>query len=180
MFNTWKRTHIPSKQPKKKKQKGQAGNVYVIYSYLFELYVCCSSAFKPLTQTFFVLYHFKHYAFFMLFKSISGLVGFLLGGGTTLFLIGRLVYVEPERFYYCLCLLQNELCTMSLDVSILDELVCEYCVYRGIVDSSLAYTSGKNQIFLLFYSDSFSNTLTISYQPIHHDFSIRHANSFRT
>ncbi|GMY11744.1 hypothetical protein FCV25MIE_06983 [Fagus crenata] len=38
---------------------------------------------------------------------------------------------------------QNELCTMSLDVSMLDELVCEYCVYRGIVDSSLACTSAS-------------------------------------
>ncbi|XP_050240977.1 uncharacterized protein LOC126689848 [Quercus robur] len=39
---------------------------------------------------------------------------------------------------------QNELCTMSLDVSMLDELVCEYCVYRGIVDSSLASTSASD------------------------------------
>lgn len=30
---------------------------------------------------------------------------------------------------------QNELCRMKLDVSILDDLVHEYCVYRGIVDS---------------------------------------------
>ncbi|KAI3462759.1 hypothetical protein Pfo_019422 [Paulownia fortunei] len=30
---------------------------------------------------------------------------------------------------------QNELCRMPLDVSVLDELVHEYCVYRGIVDS---------------------------------------------
>ncbi|XP_041004010.1 uncharacterized protein LOC121249350 isoform X4 [Juglans microcarpa x Juglans regia] len=37
---------------------------------------------------------------------------------------------------------QNELCRMRLDVSMLDELVCEYCVYRGIVDSGLASTSG--------------------------------------
>lgn len=97
--------------------------------------------------------------------------------GLPYFVIGRLVYVEPERFYYCLCLLQNELCTMSLDVSMLDELVCEYCVYRGIVDSSMASMSGKNQNFLLFYFYSFSNTLIISYQP---DFSIRLANIFRT
>ena len=40
---------------------------------------------------------------------------------------------------------------MSLDVSLLDELVCEYCVYRGIVDSSLACTSGKNQNLLFFF-----------------------------
>ncbi|KAK4584572.1 hypothetical protein RGQ29_022337, partial [Quercus rubra] len=39
---------------------------------------------------------------------------------------------------------QNELCTMSLDVSMLDVLVCEYCVYRGIVDSSLASTSASD------------------------------------
>ncbi|XP_057500145.1 uncharacterized protein LOC130784328 isoform X2 [Actinidia eriantha] len=31
---------------------------------------------------------------------------------------------------------QNELCRMRLDVSVLDELVREYCVYRGIVDSA--------------------------------------------
>lgn len=30
---------------------------------------------------------------------------------------------------------QNELCRMQLDVSVLDELVKEYCIYRGIVDS---------------------------------------------
>lgn len=30
---------------------------------------------------------------------------------------------------------QNELCRMRLDISVLDELVHEYCVYRGIVDS---------------------------------------------
>ncbi|KAF5463813.1 hypothetical protein F2P56_013945, partial [Juglans regia] len=42
---------------------------------------------------------------------------------------------------------QNELCRMRLDVSMLDELVCEYCVYRGIVDSGLASTSGKSQTF---------------------------------
>jgi len=32
-------------------------------------------------------------------------------------------------------LLQNELCRMRLDVPLLDQLVREYCVYRGIVDS---------------------------------------------
>jgi hypothetical protein len=37
---------------------------------------------------------------------------------------------------------------MRLDVSMLDELVCEYCVYRGIVDSGITSTSGKIQIFL--------------------------------
>ncbi|KAL0382182.1 UNVERIFIED_CONTAM: hypothetical protein Scaly_0505500 [Sesamum calycinum] len=31
---------------------------------------------------------------------------------------------------------QNELCRMRLDISVLDELVHEYCIYRGIVDSS--------------------------------------------
>ncbi|KAL0450330.1 UNVERIFIED_CONTAM: hypothetical protein Slati_1589400 [Sesamum latifolium] len=30
---------------------------------------------------------------------------------------------------------QNELCRMRLDISVLDELVHEYCIYRGIVDS---------------------------------------------
>ncbi|POO02779.1 CTLH/CRA C-terminal to LisH motif domain containing protein [Trema orientale] len=37
---------------------------------------------------------------------------------------------------------QNELCRMKLDVSMLDELVHEYCVYRGIVDSVVASPSG--------------------------------------
>jgi len=32
---------------------------------------------------------------------------------------------------------QNELCRMRLDVSVLDELVKEYCIYRGIVDSEM-------------------------------------------
>ncbi|CAK7337646.1 unnamed protein product [Dovyalis caffra] len=36
---------------------------------------------------------------------------------------------------------QNELCRMKVDVSMLDELVREYCVYRGIVDSGLASPS---------------------------------------
>ncbi|KAJ6736653.1 RAN-BINDING PROTEIN IN THE MICROTUBULE-ORGANISING CENTRE PROTEIN [Salix viminalis] len=36
---------------------------------------------------------------------------------------------------------QNELCRMKVDVSMLDELVREYCVYRGIVDSGLALPS---------------------------------------
>ncbi|KAK6128922.1 hypothetical protein DH2020_037326 [Rehmannia glutinosa] len=32
---------------------------------------------------------------------------------------------------------QNELCRMRLDTSVFDELVHEYCIYRGIVDSGL-------------------------------------------
>lgn len=36
---------------------------------------------------------------------------------------------------------QNELCRMQLDVSVLDELVKEYCIYRGIVDSGWWSTS---------------------------------------
>lgn len=46
--------------------------------------------------------------------------------------------------------MQNELCRMKLDVSMLDELVREYCIYRGIVDSGLASPSGKS-IFSLFF-----------------------------
>ncbi|KAL5752933.1 hypothetical protein ACOSP7_023117 [Xanthoceras sorbifolium] len=38
---------------------------------------------------------------------------------------------------------QNELCRMRLDVSTLDELVREYCVYRGIIDSALASPSAS-------------------------------------
>ncbi|XP_058097076.1 uncharacterized protein LOC131242454 isoform X2 [Magnolia sinica] len=37
---------------------------------------------------------------------------------------------------------QNELCQIKLDVPMLDELVHEYCVYRGIVDGGLALPSG--------------------------------------
>ncbi|ONH96538.1 hypothetical protein PRUPE_7G135500 [Prunus persica] len=36
---------------------------------------------------------------------------------------------------------QNELCRMRFDVTMLDELVREYCVYRGIVDSGLPSSS---------------------------------------
>lgn len=38
---------------------------------------------------------------------------------------------------------------MRLDVSMLDELVHEYCVYRGIVDSGLSTPSGKTHICYL-------------------------------
>lgn len=34
---------------------------------------------------------------------------------------------------------------MKVDVSMLDELVREYCVYRGIVDSGLALPSGDSR-----------------------------------
>ncbi|KAL1196558.1 GID8-like protein [Cardamine amara subsp. amara] len=37
---------------------------------------------------------------------------------------------------------QNELCRMQLDVSVLDELVKEYCIYRGIVDSEMQMITG--------------------------------------
>ncbi|KAH0868887.1 hypothetical protein HID58_075909 [Brassica napus] len=37
---------------------------------------------------------------------------------------------------------QNELCRMQLDVSVLDELVKEYCIYRGIVDSEIQMITG--------------------------------------
>ncbi|PRQ21139.1 hypothetical protein RchiOBHm_Chr7g0235891 [Rosa chinensis] len=37
---------------------------------------------------------------------------------------------------------QNEICRMRVDVTLLDELVREYCVYRGIVDAGLASSSG--------------------------------------
>ncbi|XP_023544365.1 uncharacterized protein LOC111803970 isoform X1 [Cucurbita pepo subsp. pepo] len=37
---------------------------------------------------------------------------------------------------------QNELCRMKLDLSVLDELVREYCIYRGIVDSGRGALSG--------------------------------------
>ncbi|KAL5714224.1 hypothetical protein ACHQM5_016214 [Ranunculus cassubicifolius] len=37
---------------------------------------------------------------------------------------------------------QNELCRMKMDVAALDELVHEYCVYRGIVDGELPSFSG--------------------------------------
>lgn len=46
-------------------------------------------------------------------------------------------------YYYCSFLLQNELCRMKFDVSMLHELVREYCVYRGIVDNGLASSFGE-------------------------------------
>lgn len=39
---------------------------------------------------------------------------------------------------------QNELCRRRLDVSMLDHLVYEYCVYRGIVDSPMKPSSAAN------------------------------------
>ncbi|XP_039155687.1 LOW QUALITY PROTEIN: uncharacterized protein LOC104457271 [Eucalyptus grandis] len=36
---------------------------------------------------------------------------------------------------------QNELCRMKLDIPMLDELVREYCLYRGIIDASLTFPS---------------------------------------
>lgn len=44
---------------------------------------------------------------------------------------------------------QNELCQMRVDVSVLDELVHEYCVYRGIVDSGLASHPGECLNFII-------------------------------
>lgn len=40
---------------------------------------------------------------------------------------------------------------MKLDVSMLDELVREYCIYRGIVDSSLAPSPGESFVFPIFH-----------------------------
>ncbi|KAG7539470.1 CTLH C-terminal LisH motif [Arabidopsis suecica] len=40
---------------------------------------------------------------------------------------------------------QNELCRMRLDVSVLDELVKEYCIYRGIVDSERQMIKGPTK-----------------------------------
>lgn len=37
---------------------------------------------------------------------------------------------------------------MKLDLSVLDELVREYCIYRGIVDSGRGALSGKTQAFI--------------------------------
>lgn len=42
---------------------------------------------------------------------------------------------------------QNELCRMKLDVAMLDELVHEYCVYRGIVDAGVTQVPGELYIF---------------------------------
>lgn len=53
-----------------------------------------------------------------------------------------------QVFIYFTCVLQNELCRMRLDVSMLDELVREYCIYRGIVDSGIMPSSGEFQNFV--------------------------------
>lgn len=47
---------------------------------------------------------------------------------------------------------QNELCRKKLDVAMLDELVHEYCVYRGIVDVGVAQVPGEFYIFLLLHA----------------------------
>ncbi|XP_077251485.1 ran-binding protein in the microtubule-organising centre protein [Tasmannia lanceolata] len=39
---------------------------------------------------------------------------------------------------------QNELCRMKLDLAMLDELVHEYCIYRGIVDGALVSPSASD------------------------------------
>lgn len=39
--------------------------------------------------------------------------------------------------------LQNELCRTTVDFSVLDELVHEYCIYRGIAASVTTSPSGK-------------------------------------
>lgn len=49
-------------------------------------------------------------------------------------------------------LLQNELCRMGMNVSVLDELVHEYCIYRGFVDFSVASPSGKSFFIFLNFS----------------------------
>lgn len=51
-----------------------------------------------------------------------------------------------------LLLPQNELCRMKLDVAMLDELVHEYCVYRGIVDAGVAQVPGELYFFLLLHA----------------------------
>ncbi|CAH2075717.1 unnamed protein product [Thlaspi arvense] len=43
---------------------------------------------------------------------------------------------------------RNELCRMRLDLSMVDELVREYCVYRGIVDSGLTPPAAGTQAAL--------------------------------
>lgn len=40
--------------------------------------------------------------------------------------------------------MQNEICRMRVDVTMLDELVREYCVYRGIVDAGIASSYCEN------------------------------------
>lgn len=44
---------------------------------------------------------------------------------------------------------------MRVDFTLLDELVREYCVYRGIVDAGLADSSGENSTFGSFCSSLF-------------------------
>ncbi|XVF15577.1 hypothetical protein REPUB_Repub09cG0166300 [Reevesia pubescens] len=39
---------------------------------------------------------------------------------------------------------QNEICRMRLDAAMLDELVREYCIYRGIVESESGYCSSRD------------------------------------
>ncbi|KAK9112813.1 hypothetical protein Scep_020332 [Stephania cephalantha] len=67
---------------------------------------------------------------------------------------------------------QNELCRMKLDISLLDELVHEYCVYRGIVEAS--GMQGPAQSLKMCHSDpgcsSMKNCSAISmdYEAVKH------------
>lgn len=45
---------------------------------------------------------------------------------------------------------QNELCRIRLNVSVFDELVHEYCMYRGIIDSGFASHPGEGLNFIIF------------------------------
>lgn len=56
-------------------------------------------------------------------------------------------------------IMQNELCRMKLDIPILDELVREYCLYRGIIDASLPFPSGKSEAAYLLLEFGFCSKL---------------------
>ena len=59
--------------------------------------------------------------------------------------------------------MQNEICRMRLNVTILDELVHEYCVYRGIVDPAVPSAGGMLNAYYISRSLNSSNQNIICY-----------------
>ncbi|CAN1350315.1 Glucose-induced degradation protein 8 homolog [Linum perenne] len=61
---------------------------------------------------------------------------------------------------------QNELCRMKLDVSMVDELVREYCVYRGIIDSGfVSFADSQNVVIMMPMDVSSENDVDADRMP---------------
>lgn len=70
--------------------------------------------------------------------------------------------------------MQNEICRMRLDAAMLDELVREYCIYRGIVESGSLIPSSEILTSISFHYISLFVGVLINI------FFLRSANTFRT